>query len=299
MSTHYDDTRWQSYMSATATITWARRLMSYDQVPEAFQPVFPEYEEHFPYTLLVPAFRPTLFLRGNRKIICLYENHFVLLETVRNEIKTSSGMFTDVLYLERGMILLQSWLEIVTLSGTLSIRFNSANDPLFEPVIERMRQGMSGSHPDDVASGEDKPGAAKLDYLRIVNLKYMNYGKRSIRSDDSVIGVVYQPERCIQEFGLFNRPVFRRYTTDHLSILTEKELILIKEEKRVKTGREGMDYGGVFTYIPRCQIDGISFIPDAENSNCIMEVTLPGDTRLASEYSLANEELQLLQESLG
>lgn len=278
--------------------TWVRRLRSYEEIPQDFQPAFPEYEDRFPYTLLIPEDRFPLFRKRNKKILCVYEDRFVLLEALRNEIQTSSNMFTDVLYLERGKILLYSWLRTVTPSDTLLIRFNTTNEYLFDPVIDKVRQGMSDSHPNGVAPGENEQELSKFDYLRTVNFKYMNYGRRSIRPDDSVISIVYQPERCIQEFRFLNTTLFRRYATDHLSILTEKELILIKEDKRVKTDKERR-YGGVFTYIPRRQIHGISFISDPEDSHCVMEVTLPENTRLASEFSSANEELKLLQDSLG
>lgn len=298
MTTNFEDTKWYSYMSSSQTMRiWVRRLRSFEETPQEFQPAFPEYEDHFPYTLLIPEDRFSLFRKRNKMILCMYEDRFVLLEALRNGIRTFSNRFADVLYLERGKILLYSWLKIVTLSDTLLIRFNTTNEYLFDPVIEEIRQGMSNSHPNDGALGEDEQELSKFDYLRTVNFKYMNYGRKSIRPGDSVIGTVYQPERCIQEFKLFNRTLFRRYATDHLSVLTEKELILIKEDKRVKTDKDSK-YGGVFTYIPRRQIHNVSFVPSPGNSHCTMEITLPGNTRLAAEFSSANEELELLQRSL-
>jgi hypothetical protein len=299
MSAKFEDTKWYSYTSSTETMrTWARRLRSYEEIPQEFQPAFPEYQDDFPYTLLIPEDRLSLFRKRNKKIMCVYEDRFVLLEALRNEIKTSSSMFTDVLYLERGKILLYSWLKIVTPSGTLLTRFNTTNEYLFDPVIEKARQGMSDSLPSDIALGENEQELSKFNHLRSVNFKYMSYGRNSIRPNDSVIGIAYQPERCIREFKLFDRTLFRRYATDHLSILTEKELILIKEDKRVKTDRDST-YGGVFTFIPRRQIHDISFVSSPENSHCTMDITLPGNTHLVSEFSSANEELELLRSFLG
>jgi hypothetical protein len=299
MSKNFEDTKWYSYTSSTETTrTWARRLRSYEEIPHEFQPAFPKDEDHFPYTLLIPEDRLSLFRKRNKKTLCVYEDRFLLLEALRNEIQTSSNMFTDVLYLERGKILLYSWLKIVTPSDTLMIRFNTTNEYLFDPVLEQVRQGMSNSHPHDAALNGNEQELSKFDYLIKVNFKYMNYGRKSIRPDDPVIGIVYEPERCIQEFRLFNRTLFRRYATDHLSILTEKELILIKEDKRVRIDKESK-HGGVFTYIPRRQIRDVSFISDPRNSHCTMEITLSENTRLASEFSSANEELELLQSFLS
>jgi hypothetical protein len=112
-----------------------------------------------------------------------------------------------------------------------------------------------------------------------------------------VIGIVYQPGRCIQEINFLNKTLFRRNTTDHLSILTEEELILIKERNRIKTDKE-INYGGVFTYIPRCQIHDISFITNPENSHIIMEITLPENNHLSSEFSFTNEQLKQMRNIL-
>lgn len=300
MSTNFDDIKWYSYTSTTETTrTWARRLESYEDIPPEFQSAFPKHKESFPYTLFIPEDRFALSNKRSRQIISVDEDHVVHLELARDGIRTFSSKFTDVFYLEQGEILLYSWLKIVTPSGALSIRFNTANDHLFRPIIEAIRQGASGSgHADNTVAGKDKQELDQFDHLTSVNFKYMNYGRKSVRSNDFVIGVVYQPERCIQEFKLFGRTFFRRQTTDHLSILTEEELILIKEDKRVRINKESL-YGGVFTYIPRRQIRDISFTSEQENSHCVMEITLPENTHLASEFSFDNKELKLLQEYLG
>jgi hypothetical protein len=298
MSANFEDTKWYSYTSSTQTRkTWARHLRAYEEIPQEFQPAFPEYTDHFPYTLLLPEGRLSLFRKRNKKILCMHDDRFVLLEALHNEIKTSSNEFTDLIYLERGMILLNSWLKIVTPSDTLLIRFNTTNEYLFDPVIDQVRQGMNGSPSNDVTVGENEQELSKFDYLRTVNFKHMNYGRKSIRAGDPVIGIIYQPERCIREYKLLSRTIFRQCATAHLSILTEKELILIKEDKQVKTNKDSK-YGGVFTYIPRRQIHDVSFVPSPENSHCTLEITLPGNTHLASEFSSDNEELELVQSFL-
>jgi len=295
MSPNFDDTKWYSYTSSTqSTRTWARLLRSYDEIPQEFQSAFPENQDPFPYTLLIPEDRLSLFRKRNKKIICLYNDQFVLLELQQNEIKTNTNKLSDVLCLERGKKLLHSWLKIIIASGELSITFNTTNDYLFIPIIEKIRQGMSGSSTDDISLVEYQNELSKFDYLHTVNFKYMNYGKKSIRPNDPIIYIAYQPERTVQEINLFNKSLLRRYITDHLSILTKKELILIKDEKPIKTDRDNK-YGGVITHLPRCQIHDISFTSGPENSNCTMEIILPGNTRITSEFSFNNKDLFLLQ----
>jgi AcrR family transcriptional regulator len=296
MSAKFADTKWYSYTSSTETMrTWVSKLKSYEEIPEEFQTVFPECKDSFPYTLYIPEDKYTLFLRRNKKILSMVDGQIVLLEAGRNKVEKLTSPLSEVLYLERGKILLHSWLTIQTLSGTISVKFNTTNECLFEPVIEEIRRGMGNIHIDHVVLGEDEQEHSKFDYLATVNLKYMNYGRKSIRPGDVVVGIVYQPERCIQEYTLFNKTLFRRHTTDHLSILTEEEFILIKENKQIKTDKDDL-HGGVFSYIPRHRIQDISFTPNPENKRSIMEIILPDDIRFKSEFSLDNEELPAFQQ---
>jgi len=296
MSTKFEDTKWYSYTSSTETMrTWVRKINSYEELPQEFQPAFPKNTDPFPYTLFIPEDRYSLFLQRSKKVLCIYDGQIVLLEIERRKVKKITSPISEVLCLERGKILLHSWLTIQTLSGTISVKFNTTNDRLFEPVIEEIRQGMANLRPDDATLGEKEQELAKFDYLSSVNYKYMNYGRQSIRPGDTVVGIAYQPERCIQEYRLFNKTLFRRYTTSHLSILTEKELILIKENKQIKTAKEGL-YGGVFTYIAHHRIQDISFVANPENTQGTMEIALPGNLRFRSEFSLDNEDLQVFQQ---
>ena len=277
--------------------TWTKRIRSFVDVPREFAPVFPEYHGQFPYTLFLPRDRQ---FKRNHMIFCVFEDHFVVLEMERNEITSFSGMFTDILYLERGKILLHSWLKIVTPAGAPSLRFTTTNDYLFEPAMARIRQGMSGGEAADGTAGEDENHSqtlSKFEFLAPDNLKYLNYGKRSVLPGDAVLGVFYQPERCVRELSLFNKTLFRWYTTAHLSIFTERELILIREKKRIKTKRDTL-YGAIFSFIPRRRIQGISFTEDGEKARYIMEITLPGNTHLTSEFSANNGDLEQLQEAV-
>ena len=301
MSKSFEETKWYSYTSSTQTRrTWARRIESFEKIPDEFQPAFPEYKNQFPYTLYLPENKFSQSFKRNKTIICLLGDHFVLMEHVRNQIQIASSKYVDVLYLERGRILLYSWLAIATPSGTLTFRFNTTHDELFAPIIEKIRDGMSAAVPATVVpdgSNGQNPDLSGFDYLRTVNIKYFNYGKRSIRPEDSVISTLYQSERCLQEINLFNRSLFRRYSTDHLSILTDKELILIKEEYKTRTGKDKF-YGAVFTYIPRRKIVSISFVPGPEDSLCTMDITLPGSVHITSVISTTNEELARFRDSL-
>jgi hypothetical protein len=140
-------------------------------------------------------------------------------------------------------------------------------------------------HPEEIGHQNRQQGSP-FDSLEAINYKYMNYGRQSVRPGDTVAEMIHQPARVVREFNLFGKPLFQRYATEHLSILTGQELILIKESKHIKTAKEAL-YGGVFTYIPQHRIAGITFTPDEQNSTC-----LPQNIRFTSEFSLYNPQLE-------
>ncbi|MBP6469257.1 MAG: hypothetical protein KBE23_11590 [Chloroflexi bacterium] len=299
MSKNFEDTKWHSYTSSTQTMrTWAIRLKTYEDVPEEFQPAFPDAANPFPYTVVIPEDKLSRANKRNKQMISAYDDHFLLLEQIGDETESVSVQFADVLYLERGIILLYSWLEIVTASGSFTLTFNTTNEALFNPIIEKIRQGMSGDHAMARINGGEKgtPDLAQFDYLESVNYKYLNYGRKSIRPSDSVVSIAYQPEQTIKELSFFHQTIFRRYKTSHLAILTAQELILIREPKSIRTSRDNTD-GGVFTYIPRRQIRNLSFAAGEENTQYVMEIALPENEFLACEFSSANEELKRLQQA--
>jgi hypothetical protein len=115
------------------------------------------------------------------------------------------------------------------------------------------------------------------------NFKYFSLGKQSILPGERVLETVYQPDIKINTLNIFNKPVFSKYLTGHLAILTDKELILIKESKRTKSLKENL-YGGVFTYIPLSQIQDISFERDTGKTDYAMNITLTDKARLRAEF---------------
>jgi len=274
--------------------TWVRRLNSYDDVPQEFRSAFPEQGASFPYTLLIPEDRLSLFHKRNAKVFCLYDDRFLVLEAEGGRVRTFSSAFDEILYLEQGRVLLQSWLTITTLSGTVTIQFNTTNLQLIEPVIRTVRQGVSALPATETHAEEHE--LSKFDYLSSLNYKYMNYGRQSLCPGDVVRQIAYQPERCIAEgMNLFKNVVFRRYATSHLAILTEREVILIKENTPSRSERTTL-YGGVFTYIPQQKIHDIAFTPNPENTCCTMEIALPKRICIRSEFSQDNAGLNALQQ---
>jgi len=282
MTTNFNDTKWHTYTSSTETMrTWAKQIESYGDVPDEFQSAFTESTEPFLYTIFLPENRQSKHKEGS-KLICLYEDRFALFTFEQGELQTISSTFADVIYLERGKVLLNSWLTIKTLSGTASLPFNTTNNHLFQPIIDSIREGMVQHTANE---GDDVPDLPAFDYLDKINFKYMNYGRGSVRDGDKVIDVTYQPEQDIQAINFFGKTVYRRYKTSHLTVLTAQELILIREHQPVRNNFDPTN-GGVFIYIPRCKIDGISFVSEQADTLSTMIINLPKYGRLAVGYGV-------------
>ncbi len=293
MKTDTKDTVWYAQTSSTQTMrTWARRIRSHDELPDAFRGVVQADEHPFPYTVYVPDDRFSLFGRRRAKLLCVFEDRLLLCEAQGEQIATSSSAFDDVIFVMRGIILLTSWIIIRTLSGTFSVKFNTTNLEYFEPVLEALRTHAGSSFStEDVEEAE----RAKFDFLSSINYKYMNYGRQSLHAGDTILSMAYQPERCIQTgVSIFHTTLFRRYATSHLAVLTEQELLLIKEVKATRYEHTNL-YGGVFTYIPRSKIRHIDFVPEQRQSLCCMTITLPENGRVTAEFSQDNASLSSFQ----
>jgi hypothetical protein len=292
MASTASETKWYSYTSSTQTMrTWSEVLRSYQDVPAEFQAAFPEPEAAFPYTVFIPEDRLSLFQKRNVKLIYMYDDRVGMLEVLRDRVKTAVYPFQKILYLEQGRILRYSWITIVSPFGSSTATFNTVNLQQFEPIIEMIRQETTRVQAEDGQAEQAPRDLTKFDYLKTLNFKFMNYGRQSVQPGDTVLKIVYQPDRCLKTFMLFHKTLFRRYATGHLSILTEKELILIKESKRTKMKRKAL-YGGVFIYIPLQQIKAISFLTDTEKSRCIMDITLADNIHLRSEFAIDNPDLR-------
>lgn len=301
MTANTENTKWYSYTSSTQTMrTWAREIKAQEDVPEQFQAIFPQFSESFPYTIFIPEDKVSKFQQRNPQLIIVFDDHFMHVEQLDNEVATRTSQFSDVFAIDHGVILLKSWLNIETKVGTFTIRFNTTNDHLFIPIIETIRQQMGQSPRQDSPFDETKienQDLSKFDFLDKINFKFMNYGRRCVQSHDSVLAVAYQPEQTLQNIQLFHKTLFRRYKTDFLITLTAKELILIKEDEPVRTNFSPA-HGGIFTYIPRHLIEAISFVVQPEDSTCVMEITMPNNIKFTCDLSKENESLPQLQELL-
>lgn len=260
--------------------SWARQVESLGETPEIYRDFFAAFPPApFPYAVLTPTYEGFL-QRENQKLVCCPDEHIFILEKIRNDLACLCYAAADISYVEMGVILLQAW---ITLRGASSggrlvsatLKFNAVTERLFWPILAKIR-----GEPD--RAGDPAGGRAerrKFDYLGDLNFKFMNFGKSSILPGDTVRCIVLQPEIRAGLLRLFGRSISRTVAVAHLTILTGRELIIIRDASAEK----GMRYGGVWTYIPLSKIASVSLAPAGDNL-LALSIHLPGGDRIESLF---------------
>jgi hypothetical protein len=279
-------------------LSWAKSIESYAAVPKVYknflEPFFAAGIE-FPYTVLSPSYEGFIH-RTTEKLICGFNRQIYVLERSGNVYDTKCFPLEGISYVEVRAILLDSHFKIsgVTKDGvpaTSSIRYNTVTDYLFTPLVDKIRLAAVGTQ-----GAVQKSEAGKFDYLFKVNYKFMNYANRSLLGEEKVIHAILQPEIKARLLVVLGRMYYRSIAPTHMSILTDRELILIREETR----QSGDDrYGGIWDYIPLNKIADLS-LGKKDSSLLKLSILLPENDRLELLYSAsARQELDQLLIKFG
>ncbi|MBN1310092.1 MAG: hypothetical protein JXB30_01650 [Anaerolineae bacterium] len=263
--------------------SWAEHLHSLDEVPEIYREFFaglsPEPGK-FPYTVLTPSYEG-FFVRANPKLICLVEPDIYVIEHRRKEMEVKCFPFADINYIEAGSVLLKSWIKISGITSTglsaASFQFSVVTRPFFDPFIERARVIEPPFASDDLEAEQDK-----FLHLREDHLKFMNYARRSILPGEKIIADLMQPEIRLKILKAFYHTV----TPAHISILTDRELILITEDNERLT-RTGAPYGGIWYYIPLRRIT-VASLTERSGHTLTLSIQMPEDDEVSSIFGTAN-----------
>jgi len=245
----------------------------------------------FPYTILTPS-REGYIDRTTEKLICDFGNEIHILERSGNTFEAQCYPLEGISYVEVRSVLLYSHIKIngVTKQGvpaSSTIRFNSVGDYLFTPILKRMRLATVDSK-DAVQSSE----LEKFDHLIRLNFKFMNYAKRSILAGDKVIHSILQPEIRVPVFKVLGWTYYKTISPTHMSILTSRELITIREnEMQSGAGK----YGGIWNYIPLNKIVSLT-LSRKNNDLLVLSIQLPESVRL--EYLFQDSAKQELDQLL-
>lgn len=281
-------------------LSWARPVRAFDDVPEAYRSFFetlpPSKRDPFPYTVITPKFKG--FVRPeSEKLICNLGDAIFVLEKVGNRLTSLCYPLKDICYIEFGAILLHSWITITgpDINGILTsstLKFNLVTDYLIAPIVESIRCGTT-------TAIDTNPGTqtAHFDSLVRSNFKFMNYARRSIRPGEKVIQTLLQPEIRFEVLKLFSVPLSRLISTAHLTILTDSELIIIKDDEKqgwLKRAR----YGGIWRYIPLDKVIAAS-LTSKENDLLVLSILLTQNQHIESVFqALKKDELERFLEQI-
>jgi hypothetical protein len=121
---------------------------------------------------------------------------------------------------------------------------------------------------------------AKFDYLATENFKFMNFAIESLVNGEKVLQILWQPKisRPLVSIG---RHVLYRATVSvaHLLVLTDKEIILIKDDER-SIDKRGVKYGGIWGYVPLKNVHSISLSDRADDLLGLSLTLSPGQRKL-------------------
>jgi hypothetical protein len=132
-----------------------------------------------------------------------------------------------------------------------------------------------------------KTEQAKFDYLASVDIKFMNYARNSLVCGEKVIASIWQPE--IRERGLIllGWSYYRTRSLAHLTILTDQEVILIRDAEYSR-GNKGLGYGTVWRYIPLHNIQSV-LLAEQANDGLSLILALSPDARLELVFTVSRK----------
>jgi len=274
--------------SEQTRLSWARLARSYDDVPEVFRDLLATLTgdaDTFPYTVLTPSFQGFL-RRPSEKLICTFEDEICVMEKAQNRAVSTCYPVREISTIEAGSILLKAWITLKGLDSTgalstATLQFNAVSESLFSPIINRVRP-LPDLFVDHGAEMD------RLNCLAPLNFKFMNYARRTIIPGERVIQFILQPEVRVDAPRLLGRSWWGTIHPAHLTILTNKELIIIRDEAGVRWNPDAK-HGGIWTYIPLDKITTTS-VARTDDGMHSMSIHLPGDDRIDSLFSTSREE---------
>ena len=274
-------------------LSWATRIKSYAEVPDVYKSFFDPILADgcaFPYTVLTPSYERFIH-KTTEKLISDFGHAICILERIGDSFETHRYPIDGISYIEFETALLASSFKIcgttslgVHTSSTL--KFNTITDYLFKPILKRVRPGPVDSK--NISRGTE---AEKFNCLADVNFKFMNLAKHSLLDEEKVIQFILQPEIQKKLLTFLKTAYYRTISATHMSILTDRELIFIREDA---TQRKDDRYGGFWDYIPLRKIKTLS-ISERDDNLLVLTVQLPENTEFEILFQdSAKEEIDQL-----
>lgn len=246
--------------------TWARVIRSFEGLPEPYWETarsLLDSEREFPYTVLTPAYE-TFRTRVSEKLVWVMDCEVCVLERSGRTVTAVCYPIDEIQYVEVSSMLLDYRVRIhgLTSQGILTssiFRCSTATDYLFRPILRGIR--LRGTSSQDT---ERFQVTATFDEWSRLNFKFMNFARNSLLGEEYVACAILQPEIKTKRFQILGLTYYRTVSPTHTSILTDRELIRIREEA-LQNRKD--NYGGIWDFIPLHKIAGISV--RRENANLL------------------------------
>ena len=276
-----------------ARSSWAMRIESYADLPDVYKGFFEPFladRKDFPYTVLTPTHERFIH-RQSEKLISDFGREIYILERNGSTVDPHCYPVDGISYVEFRTALLASSFKVYGMTNqevhtSCTLIFNSITDYLFKPFLKKARLGANDSE-----TATKNPEVEKFDHLADVNFKFMNFAKHSLLGGEKVLHFTLQSEIRESIVKFLKKTYFRTISPTHMSILTDRELIVIREdESRRKEDR----YGGIWDFISLNKI--VSMIVSEKNDDLLgLTVQLPEDTGFELLFQIsAKEELDQL-----
>ena len=268
-------------------LSWARKIASFEDLPGGFQPAVMELladSQDFPYSVLTPTFEGFL-RRENSKLIFNLGSRLHVLEDNRASIIHIIFPVESIHAIEFGTILLKAWMKLRGIDSTgqfatTTLHFNTVTDHYFQPFVNAVR-----SHDQLLSSTDLNEEQRKFASLASQHFKFMNYARRSLLPGERVVQFALQPEIRVSRLSFWGRSVISRLTCPaHILILTDSELIWIRDDQGGKRWRDNTRYGGIWTYLPLSKIQALQ-IRASEDDLIHLILRLPTDDQVLVPFA--------------
>lgn len=251
-------------------LSWATQITRLQEVPLDFQWFFSLHkfsEIEFPYTVITPSFEGFLH-HYQEKMVCLFREKLYIVDKTSK----SSLLFKlqDISQMEFRKVLLDSRFSLCGIENSgklisIDFHFNTVTEGLFWEIMRRIRQSFFQKR--------DATEIPYFDELREASFKFASYSRNCLMPGEKVKGLIWQPElkanrlpnllpKLIKEW--FERIVF----PNHLLMITDQELILIREDEQENRKEK---YGAIWQVIPLSKIRSVD---QTDQENDLLKLTL-------------------------
>jgi hypothetical protein len=267
---------------------WSKVIESPEDIPAVYKSLFDRYfdsKHRFPTVIWIPAL-DTFPRRTTEKLICDNESALTIFEKIGNQVNVLCYPYHDIEETELGIVLLDSW---ITVSGKTkdgkscvsTIHFNTTSKRYFESILNSLRP-----FPRMMDGALDAAEKDKFNDLSETNFKMMNYGRESLLPGESVLRILLQQEIRRPFLTVFGRTFSRTISPAHLTVITDRELILIRNTGSSRDGRAAR-YGGIWQYVPLRSVESVS-LSETSNERLTLSIRLRSGRTIESIFEISN-----------